>query len=69
MLLSAFPEVLQKVREEHDRIFGITFDETLQVLREDPSCINDLPYTTAVIQETLRMFPIGMVVRNPPPGM
>jgi cytochrome P450 len=69
MLLSAFPEALQKVREEHDRVFGKTIDETLQVLREDPSRINDLPYTTAVIQETLRMFPIGMVVRNPPPGM
>lgn len=69
MLLSAFPEALQKVREEHDRVFGKTFDDTLQALSEDPSLINDLPYTTAVIQETLRMFPIGMIVRNPPPGM
>ncbi|KAK3291336.1 cytochrome P450 [Chaetomium fimeti] len=69
MLLYSFPEVLQKVREEHDRVFGKDFDETLRILREDPGSINDLPYTTAVIQETLRMFPIGMVVRDPPPGM
>ncbi|KAH6640378.1 cytochrome P450 [Chaetomium tenue] len=69
MMLSAFPEVVQKIREEHDRVFGKTFDETLRVLRDDPSRINDLPYTTAMIQETLRMFPIGMIVRDPPPGM
>lgn len=69
MILSAFPEVVQKVREEHDRVFGKTLDETLRVLRDDPSRINDLPYTNAMIQETLRMFPIGMVVRDPPPGM
>jgi cytochrome P450 len=69
MLLWAFPEALKKVREEHDRVFDKGFDETLQILREDPGRINDLPYTTAVIQETLRMFPIAMVVRNPPPGM
>ncbi|KAH6843230.1 cytochrome P450 [Chaetomium sp. MPI-CAGE-AT-0009] len=69
MLLYSFPEALQKVREEHDRVFGKDFDETLRLLREDPSRLNDLPYTTAVIHETLRMFPIALVVRNPPPGM
>ncbi|KAL2018588.1 hypothetical protein VTK56DRAFT_558 [Thermocarpiscus australiensis] len=69
MLLWSFPEALRKIREEHDRVFDKDFEKTLQLLREDPGRINDLHYTTAVIQETLRMFPIGMVVRQPPPGM
>ncbi len=69
MLLWAFPEALAKLREEHDRVFAKGFDETLQILQDDPGRLNDLPYTTAVIHETLRLFPIGMVVRDPPPGM
>ncbi|KAK0716227.1 cytochrome P450 [Lasiosphaeris hirsuta] len=69
MLLSVFPEALQKLREEHDRVFPSDIDGTLRVLRSDPSITKDLAYTTAVIQEALRMFPIGMVVRAPPPGM
>jgi cytochrome P450 len=69
MLAWAFPEKLQKLREEHDEVFGKDFEETLRLLREDPGRINNLPYTTGVIQETLRLFPIGMVVRSPPPGM
>lgn len=69
MLLSVFPEALQKLREEHDRLFPSDIDGTLRVLRSGPSIMKELRYTTAVIQETLRMFPIGMVVRAPPAGM
>ncbi|KAK5652008.1 hypothetical protein OQA88_10911 [Cercophora sp. LCS_1] len=69
MLLSVFPEALQKLRDEHNRVFPSDFDDTLQALRSDPSLTKRLAYTTAVIQETLRLFPIGMVVRVPPPDM
>jgi cytochrome P450 len=69
MLLFAFPETLQKLREEHDRVFDKDFDKTLQILREDPSRIKDLEYTSAVINETLRFFPIGLLLRQPPPDM
>ncbi|KAK4182778.1 cytochrome P450 [Podospora australis] len=70
MLLSVFPSVLQKLREEHDRVFPNDLGGTLELLRSDPFIITkELPYTTAVIQETLRLFPIGMVVRALPPGM
>ncbi|KAL9570456.1 hypothetical protein ACKAV7_005387 [Fusarium commune] len=69
MLLSVFPEVLRKLREEHDRIFDIDFERTFELLHENPSLINSLPYTTAVIHETLRLFPIGMVARQTPPDL
>ncbi|KAL2146369.1 hypothetical protein VTI28DRAFT_4122 [Corynascus sepedonium] len=69
MLLWSFPEALRKLREEHDQVFDKDFEETLRLLKEDPGRLKKLHYTTAVIQETLRMFPIGMVVRKPPPGM
>lgn len=69
MLLSVFPDALRKLREEHNRVFPQDLPSTLALLRSDPNVIKDLPYTTAVIQETLRLFPIGMVVRAPPEGM
>ncbi|KAL2131359.1 hypothetical protein VTI74DRAFT_5194 [Chaetomium olivicolor] len=69
MLLWAFPDALRKLREEHDRVFDKDFEETLRLLREEPGRTRDLHYTTAAIQETLRLFPIGVVCRNPPPGM
>lgn len=69
MLLSAFPEVLRKLREEHDRVFDTDFDRTLELLHENPSLIKSLHYTTAVIHETLRLFPIGMTARKAPPNL
>jgi len=69
MLLSVFPSVLATLRAEHARVFPPSFADTLSLLRTNPSITKDLPYTTAVIQEALRLFPIGMVIRVPPPGM
>jgi len=70
MLLSVFPSALQKLRKEHNRVFPPDIAGTLQLLRSDPSSLTkSLPYTAAVIQETLRLFPVGMVVRAPPKGM
>lgn len=69
MLLSVFPDVVRKLREEHDRIFDIDFDRTFELLHKNPSLLNNLPYTTAVIHETLRLFPIGMVARQAPPKL
>lgn len=68
MLLSKAPDVLTKLREEHTRVFSADFDETIEMLRESPSKLNDLTYTTAVIQETLRLFPVGFSPREGHPG-
>ncbi|KAL6904557.1 cytochrome P450 [Trichoderma evansii] len=69
MLLSVFPDVLQKLREEHDQVFDKDHNKTVQMLQEQPGLIRNLVYTTAVINETLRMFNVGMTVRAAPSNM
>jgi cytochrome P450 len=69
MLLSAFPDTLQKLREEHDRIFDKDYNKTVEMLQEQPGLIKNLVYTTAVINETLRMFGAGFSVRTAPSHM
>ncbi|KAH8890679.1 cytochrome P450 [Thozetella sp. PMI_491] len=69
MLLSAHPEALKKMREEHDRVFSKDFDKTVEMLQQDPSLLRQLDYTKAVIDETLRLFPIGFSVRAVPSDM
>ncbi|KAF3928262.1 hypothetical protein AA313_de0208120 [Arthrobotrys entomopaga] len=56
------------MREEHSRVFSPDFEETVRILREAPQKLNDLTYTTAVIQETLRLFPVGFTLREGRPG-
>lgn len=68
ILLSKNPDVVQKLREEHDRVFGGDGIKTLDVLRDFPYKTNDLEYTTAVIKETLRLFPVGFGLRQADEG-
>ncbi|KAH8673794.1 cytochrome P450 [Xylariales sp. PMI_506] len=68
MLLSRSPEVLLKMRQEHDALFGKTLAETLSTLESTPAKLGELEYTSAVIKESLRLFPIGFVTRQAPAG-
>jgi cytochrome P450 len=68
MLLSKSPEVVKKLREEHSRVFHEDSTETLNILRDSPQKLDELEYTTAVIKETLRLFPVGFGVREADDG-
>jgi cytochrome P450 len=64
MLLSKSPETLIKLRAEHSRVFHPDFTETLNILQDSPQRLDELEYTTAVIKETLRLFPVGFGPRE-----
>ena len=69
MMLSMHPEALQRVREEHDRVFGPDAEAAVETLHTNPAKTNELEYTTAVIKETLRLFTVGFGIRSPPEGV
>jgi cytochrome P450 len=58
LLLSRHPVVLLKIRVEHMKVFGCDFslDKITQTITDDPTLLNRLPYTLAVIKEVLRLF-------------
>lgn len=64
MLLSVYPEVVRKLREEHDRVFAPGIDASYDILCSEPYKLNDLEYTTNVIKEVLRLYPIGCTARR-----
>ncbi|RAR06491.1 glycoside hydrolase family 3 protein [Stemphylium lycopersici] len=64
MLLSVHPDVVRKMREEHDRVFTPGIDATYEMLKTDPYKLNELVYTNAVVKEILRFYPIGNTARE-----
>ncbi|TGO36222.1 hypothetical protein BHYA_0132g00310 [Botrytis hyacinthi] len=68
-LLSKNVEAMQKFREELDLVFGKHIDGASELLKTKPHLANDLPYTTAIIKETLRLFPAASSSRQGYPGV
>ncbi|KAI1363664.1 cytochrome P450 monooxygenase [Xylaria arbuscula] len=66
LLLSEHPEVLSKLRAEHDKVFGkgLSTEDYVRVIENDPSIMNRIPYTLAVIKEVLRLFPPAGSLRD-----
>ncbi|KAI9672983.1 MAG: hypothetical protein M1817_003147 [Caeruleum heppii] len=56
-LLSRHPKCLARVRAEHDTLFGSDPLQAADKIRQQPHLLNQLPYTLAIIKETLRLFP------------
>ncbi|PGH33666.1 hypothetical protein GX50_03493 [[Emmonsia] crescens] len=69
MLLSKHPEAVRQAREEHEKVFSPDFNRTVEMIRAHPEKLYDLHYTTGIIKETLRLFPIGSVARAKGEGM
>ncbi|CAJ0546956.1 Ff.00g015830.m01.CDS01 [Fusarium sp. VM40] len=51
------PDVLEKLRQEHDKILGPDTTDATRKISETPTLLNQLTYTTAIIKETLRLEP------------
>lgn len=62
------PDCMAKVREEHDNVLGPDPEKAAGILRESPQLLNSLPYTQAVVRETLRMYPLTFAIREGTPG-
>jgi cytochrome P450 len=62
-LLSTHPDVLSRVRAEHDSVFTSDLSKTASLISSTPTLLNNLPLTTACIKESLRLFPAGATLR------
>ena len=67
-LLSTRPESLKRVREEHSQVFGSDLAERIRKLKEEPYLLNQIPYSIAVLKETLRLFTVASSIRSGEPG-
>lgn len=66
LLLSRHPKATSKMREEHEGVFGPDFstENINRMIADDPSLLNQIPYTLAVIKEVLRVFPPAGSMRD-----
>ena len=68
-LLSSHAEALATLRAEHDAVLGTDLSKVPPLLCENPHLLNQLPYTLAVIKETMRLFPAASSMREGSPGV
>ncbi|KAI1460516.1 cytochrome P450 [Annulohypoxylon moriforme] len=68
-LLSKHPDKAAKIRAEHDEVLGVDTTIAADHIRADPTLLNKMPYTIAVLRETMRLYPpVGGSIRQSPPG-
>ncbi|MCJ1248455.1 hypothetical protein MMC30_005673 [Trapelia coarctata] len=68
-LLSHHPDCLARLRAEHDAVFGTDLSKAANLLIAQPHLINQLPYTLAVLKESLRLFPPASAMRGGRPDV
>lgn len=56
-LLATNPDALARLRAEHDAVLGTDLSALPSMLVTQPQLVNSLRYTTAVLKESLRLFP------------
>lgn len=67
-LLAQNPEARARVVDEHNRVFGSNVKQAGQHITDNPHLLNQLPYTSAVVKETLRLYPPASSTRSGEPG-
>lgn len=67
-LLCQYPDILAKLREEHDAVLGPNAWDAASVIRENPQLVNQLPYTHAVMKESMRYHTNVGTMRRGEPG-
>ncbi|PVI06285.1 cytochrome P450 [Periconia macrospinosa] len=67
-LLAKHPDVLARVRAEHETVLGPNHLEAGARLTEKPQLLNQLPYTVVAIKEALRIYPVVAALRIGQPG-
>jgi cytochrome P450 len=65
MILSKAPDVVEKMKQEHIEQLGTSPEVTLLA---NPNMLRRLPYTEAVLKESLRLYPLGPDLKQAPPG-
>ncbi|KAF4434963.1 cytochrome P450 [Fusarium acutatum] len=65
MLLSKAPDVVEKMNQEHCEQLGTSPQVTLLA---NPNMFRRLPYTEAVLKESLRLYPLGSDLKQAPPS-
>lgn len=55
---------LEQLRAEHNAVLGPDPQKAAEILTNSLHLIHSLPYTLAVIKETLRLYPIALTVRQ-----
>jgi len=67
-ILHKHPQTLARMQEEHTLLLG-PVEHTPSRLRESPTLLNQLPFTIAVIKETMRLYPPAGAYRDSSPAV
>lgn len=63
-VLDKHPDVLRQLRAEHDDFLGANPEDASARILAEPAILKSMPYTTAVIKESLRLFVGAGTIRN-----